>query len=119
MASITAHGAACVGVPRLAFGARRDFVDYSDAGLAKICPECRRSKPRAPRYSPALLGQPLTWREVQVVDLIAAGKLNKEIAYELHLSDGTIKAYTSFILAKTGQPNRTALAVWWALGHYR
>ena len=117
MASITADGTACVGVPKTCFRCERDFTDYSDAGLAKVCAECKRSNPRAPRYSPALRGRPLTWREVQVCDLVAAGKPNKVIAYELHLGEGTIKAFVSFILAKTGKPNRTALAVWWALAH--
>jgi DNA-binding NarL/FixJ family response regulator len=60
-----------------------------------------------------MLGQPLTHRQVQIADLIAHGVTNKNIAYELHLGEGTIKAYTSIILAKTGLANRTTLAVWW------
>lgn len=68
-----------------------------------------------PRYSPLLLGKPLTPRETQVLDLIATGKLNKEIAHEILLGEGTVKVMVSTILAKTGLSNRTSLAVWWAI----
>jgi DNA-binding NarL/FixJ family response regulator len=50
---------------------------------------------------------------VQIADLIAHGTTNKNIAYELHLGEGTIKTFVSVILAKTGMANRTSLAVWW------
>jgi len=46
------------------------------------------------------------------VDLVIQGKLNKEIAYQLHLSEGTIKTYLSAIFEKLGVTNRTELAVW-------
>jgi DNA-binding NarL/FixJ family response regulator len=47
-----------------------------------------------------------------VVRLIAAAKLNKEIAHELHLTEGTIKEYLNRIFRKLGMSNRTELAVW-------
>jgi DNA-binding NarL/FixJ family response regulator len=47
-----------------------------------------------------------------VVKLIAQAKLNKEIAYELHLTEGTVKEYLNRIFRKLGVSNRTALAVW-------
>jgi len=40
------------------------------------------------------------------------GKLNKEIAYELHLSEGTVKEYMNRIFRKLEVKNRTELAVW-------
>jgi len=43
---------------------------------------------------------------------VAQAKLNKEIAYELHLTEGTVKEYLNRIFRKVGVPNRTALAVW-------
>ena len=52
---------------------------------------------------------------MQVTNLIAKGKLNKEIGLDLHLGEGTIKVIVSIILAKTGMANRTCLAVWWLL----
>jgi len=51
-----------------------------------------------------------------VVNLVSQAKLNKEIAYELHLSEGTIKEYLNRIFRKLGITNRTELAVW-ALTH--
>jgi DNA-binding NarL/FixJ family response regulator len=54
----------------------------------------------------------LSLRENQVVDLISQGKLNKEIAFQLHLSEMTIKVYVSKIFQKVGVTNRTELAVW-------
>ena len=54
----------------------------------------------------------LTLREKQIVDLVRQAKLNKEIAYLLHLSEGTIKEYLNKIFRKLEVKNRTELAVW-------
>ena len=54
----------------------------------------------------------LNFRETQVVGLVSQAKLNKEIAYELHLTEGTIKEYLHRIFRKLGTSNRTELAVW-------
>lgn len=64
--------------------------------------------------SSAPMGPPtrLTDRERVVIDLIAEGLDNKEIASELHLSEGTVRNHISMILAKLGLKNRTQVAVW-------
>mgnify|MGYP001365053036 CR=1 FL=1 len=49
---------------------------------------------------------PLTDREEQVIHLISKGKTTKEIAGELHLSNGTVRNYVSVILDKLGVSNR-------------
>ena len=49
---------------------------------------------------------PLTERESQVLELVAAGKTTKEIASELFLSAGTVRNYISTILDKLGVGNR-------------
>jgi DNA-binding NarL/FixJ family response regulator len=54
----------------------------------------------------------LTVREKQVVALVALGMQNKEIAFELHLTAGTVKQYLNLIFRKLGVSNRTELAVW-------
>ena len=69
---------------------------------------CR--KPRQAESGP--LRRPLTFREKQIVDLVSQAKLNKEIAYDLHLSEGTIKEYLNKIFRKLEVKNRTELAVW-------
>jgi len=56
--------------------------------------------------------RPLSSREKQVVKLIQQAKLNKEIAYELNLTEGTIKEYLNRIFRKLGVKNRTELAIW-------
>jgi two-component system, NarL family, response regulator LiaR len=53
----------------------------------------------------------LTPRERDVLQLIAAGKSNAEIALELVLSDHTIKGYVSAILGKLQVTDRTQAAV--------
>lgn len=53
----------------------------------------------------------LTGREIQIADLVAEGRPNKEIAYELHLTEGTVKQYLCAIFAKAGCSNRTQLAL--------
>jgi len=48
--------------------------------------------------------------------MVYEAKLNKEIAYDLHLSEGTIKEYLHRIFRKLGVRNRTDLALW-SLAH--
>lgn len=103
-------------IPKNCFRCGAEFQDFSDRGLARICGRCRKPKAQPARSGTELLGQPLTAREIQVVIGIADGKLNKEIAWELHLGVGYIKVIVSNLLAKTGFTNRTALAVWWMRG---
>ena len=54
----------------------------------------------------------MTLREKQIVELVAQARLNKEIAFELHLAEGTIKEYLNRIFRKLDVKNRTELAVW-------
>ena len=54
----------------------------------------------------------LSAREKQVADLIQQAKSNKEIAYELGLTTGTVKEYLFHIFRKLGVSNRTELALW-------
>jgi DNA-binding NarL/FixJ family response regulator len=67
---------------------------------------------RRPKEGKRPLNPKLSFREKQVISLISRAKLNKEIAYELHLSEGTIKEYLNRIFRKLGVKNRTELAVW-------
>lgn len=105
-----------VGVPKTCFRCGREFSDYTDRGLARVCPECKKPKAVEPRYSDSLLGKALTVREQQIAGLVAEGKASKVIAHQLRLGEGTIKVVISTILAKTGLENRTSLAIWWIKG---
>ena len=73
----------------------------------RICATCRK-----PRVRVRPISKRLTLREKQVVELVRKGSLNKEIAYRLHLQEGTIKTYLHAIFQKVGVSNRTELAVW-------
>jgi DNA-binding NarL/FixJ family response regulator len=56
----------------------------------------------------------LSPRQQQVCRLVAQAKMNKEIAAELGLSDGTVKEYLAIIMRRTGARNRMELALrWW------
>lgn len=54
----------------------------------------------------------LTPREKEVLELVAKGLSNKEVAQALHLSEGTVKVHVSNILGKLDASSRTEAAVW-------
>jgi DNA-binding CsgD family transcriptional regulator len=53
------------------------------------------------------LVEPLTRREIEVLQLLAAGLGNKEIASRLHISEHTAKFHVASILSKLGAATRT------------
>lgn len=57
-----------------------------------------------------------TGREMEIVELIAQGFSNREIAATLFMSEGTIKNYVSAILDKTGLEHRTQIAIYYLTG---
>ncbi len=54
----------------------------------------------------------LTPTELKVVQLVAQGKANREIAKTMDVSQRTIESHVSNMLGKTGLHNRTELARW-------
>jgi DNA-binding NarL/FixJ family response regulator len=66
------------------------------------------SRPTGPGISqPEPLVEPLTERERQVLQRIAQGLANKQIATALGISEHTVKFHLSSIYAKLGATNRT------------
>ena len=55
----------------------------------------------------------LTQREIQIVELLAEGLSNKEIAAKLFISVHTVKANLEHIYEKLNINNRVLLAVYW------
>ena len=56
--------------------------------------------------------EPLTPREKEVLSQLAKGASNKEIAYELSITERTARTHVSNILGKLGLASRTQAALW-------
>ena len=65
-----------------------------------------------PREDPAL--QSLTEQERRILELIAEGLTNRQIAERMFLAEKTVKNYVSSLLAKLGLERRTQAAVYGA-----
>lgn len=60
-----------------------------------------------------VLRDDLTKKELEVMEQVAQGLNNKEIAANLYLSEGTVRNYISTILEKLGLRDRTQLAIYY------
>lgn len=65
----------------------------------------RRTRNEENLISPELLGS-LTRRQLLVLERMAKGESNKQIAYNLNIAETTVKAHVSAILRKLGVHNR-------------
>lgn len=54
----------------------------------------------------------LSERELQILELVAAGLTNQDIAERLEISKRTVDNHISNVLTKTGTDNRVALVRW-------
>jgi DNA-binding CsgD family transcriptional regulator len=54
----------------------------------------------------------LSERELQIIDLVAGGLTNQEIAEKLEISKRTVDNHISNILTKTATENRVSLVRW-------
>ncbi|MFC3768874.1 response regulator [Paenibacillus sp. GCM10012303] len=68
---------------------------------------------KAPNAKKSLVEYGLTVSEQQIVEKIADGLSNKEIARQLHLSEGTVKNYITDILSKLELRDRTQIAIFY------
>jgi DNA-binding CsgD family transcriptional regulator len=78
-------------------------------GLAVVVPP--GPPPSAARLAKEEYGG-LTRRERDVVQLVALGKANQVVAYELGIGERTVEGYVTSALAKLGFDSRTQLATW-------
>ena len=60
--------------------------------------------------------QDLSEREIEIIELVAQGLTNQEIAVALTISKRTVDNHVSNIFTKTGAKNRVALLNW-AMDH--
>ena len=66
--------------------------------------------PRGPDEDERLKG--ITDQERRILNLLADGKTNRQIAEEMFLAEKTVKNYVSNLLAKMGMSRRTEAAVY-------
>ncbi len=93
--------------------------DVSRAELVRALRDAARDRPTLhPEAQRILMKRPdktpldgLTPRERSVLDLIAEGKSNRQIANRLGLTEGTVKGYVSILLDKLGVQDRTQAAL--------
>jgi DNA-binding NarL/FixJ family response regulator len=76
----------------------------------KVVAEFARLAPPA-RPSETGLAEPLSDREEEIVQWLARGLSNREIAMRLSLAEGTVKNYVTNILQKLGARDRTQAAL--------
>lgn len=72
-----------------------------DAALSPVVRTRLETRDRAPRLS-------LTPRELEVLQLVAAGASNREIGHQLMLSEATVKSHLVHIYDKLGVRSRTS-----------
>ncbi|WP_376747366.1 response regulator [Brevibacillus reuszeri] len=87
-------------------------------------PSSASDNPTAEPSSPALPGCKInrslfTERELDVMEHIAKGLSNKEIAKKLFISEGTVANYITAIFNKTGLEHRTQIAIYYLTGEAR
>jgi two-component system, LuxR family, response regulator TtrR len=103
---MTGHGDVPMAVARMKLGAV-DFLEkpFDDQQLCRTVALAleqaveRRSEVHQREHNQTLLGR-LTPRERQVLDLIASGRLNKQIADDLSISIKTVEAHRANIMDK-------------------
>ena len=113
-------------VPAIRAGALSYLLkDVSPEQLVKAVREAAQGKPafhpmaaqrmmQAVQDPESLAGdyEALTPREIEVLSYVGQGLENKEIAELLGITERTVKAHVTSLLAKLDLPNRVSLAVW-------
>jgi FixJ family two-component response regulator len=103
---LTAHGDIAMSVEAMKAGAL-DFLTkpvrdqtFLDAVLKAIATDCTRREQAATSRLHTGRYRSLTARERQVLRLVVAGALNKQIAFELGISEVTVKLHRSGMMKK-------------------
>jgi DNA-binding NarL/FixJ family response regulator len=100
-------------VPKSATGATvNEAIDRVLAGEVFLSAEFE-AETEPDHDAEALAGKlsTLTPQQVKVLMMLSQGLLNKQIAYELSVSEATVKAHVSAILTKLGVESRTQAVI--------
>ena len=81
---------------------------FSQEVLQRLVRRAVRAQVVVPQPLPGL-----TTRERDVLELVAQGLTNTEIAERLHIGVTTVKTHITSLMTKTGSPNRVRLALRW------
>lgn len=89
--------------------------DISPAELVKAIRVVNAGKKYIPSDIAEILSEnigqeELTPTETRILQQIVAGKANKEIAYDLHISENTVKTHVKNVFEKLGVSDRTSAA---------
>ena len=95
----------CEELARASFEVVAEFPTLAAARMSAV--EADATVVSGSRHKEARLTEPLTGREIQVLELLAEGLPNKAIAHRLGISDQTIKFHVASISGKLGARNRT------------
>jgi DNA-binding NarL/FixJ family response regulator len=79
---------------------------FSQEVLRRLVRRAVDARPEAPARR-----EGLTSREQEVLDLVAEGLTNTEIADRLHIGITTVKTHITALMTKTNSPNRVRLAL--------
>jgi two-component system, NarL family, response regulator LiaR len=91
-----------------------EAIKAAAAGQVRLAPEAAARlmrEVRAPE-NPEALTEPLTEREAEVLELIARGKANKQIARELFVAMSTVKTHVNNLYRKLNVSSRTQAALY-------
>jgi DNA-binding NarL/FixJ family response regulator len=96
--------------PQLAIAIRTLYQGYCQLGPT-IAPKVI-AQLNAPAITKSDEQYCLTEREREILQELATGKSNREIAQTLYLTEGTVKNYVSQVLNRLGLRDRTQAALW-------
>jgi two-component system, NarL family, response regulator YdfI len=80
-------------------------IRAASAGLVVMLPQALETATL--RSARSETGEPLSRREIEVLRLMAEGSSNKAIAWQLHISEHTVKFHVNSILQKLNAESRT------------
>ncbi|MHC5726074.1 MAG: response regulator [Nostoc sp.] len=98
----------------LAVAIRAVHKGYTQIGpgiVKKLLTQFSHPTPTQSLPVPSSLAE-LTPREKEVLQLIATGASNREIAHQLYISEGTVKNHVTNILNRLNLRDRTQAAIW-------